>query len=450
MRSTDSHGSSCEPEHLAGGEDLAQRDAAGRGRRHRDDLVAAVVEHDRLALDRACSRPGRRRSTGRPSSAPRRPSSWPAGRGRTALAPPSAIASRVAASAGWVQRVAGARAALPSGLRMMRERLVAARRSGPGSSPVGRRLELASVLVDLVGGAQSRSSAWKLIERVAVARQRDRRHRRGPSTAASRTSRAPSRSRRRCPGCRRRAGRAGCPRSGCRPCRGTCRGWPCRARSRGSRCAVDRPSGKRTTMKPPPPMLPAVGWVTPSAKPTATAASTALPPFSSTAMPIAVACFSALVTAPRLPGGDVGGGCRRRLLTLLRAGCGLGRGLTAAAGDRRARRGRIGLARLRLAAAGEQGRESEGRERASDTGVEGVAETHGPERSRSRRPARHRPSPTGNGDPAHVHAEGSARALRGGLHRTAPIGCCHEIRRMHQAGRGVVLVVGVDEAERAQ
>ena len=65
--------------------------------------------------------------------------------------------------------------------------------------------------------------------------------------------------------------------------------------------AVDFPSGNWMIMKPPPPMLPAVGWVTPRARPTATAASTALPPFSSTALPIAVACFSALVTAPRLP-----------------------------------------------------------------------------------------------------------------------------------------------------
>src|ERR1043166_4626729 len=35
-------------------------------------------------------------------------------------------------------------------------------------------------------------------------------------------------------------------------------------------------SARWITMKPPPPMLPACGWVTASAKPTATAASTAL------------------------------------------------------------------------------------------------------------------------------------------------------------------------------
>jgi hypothetical protein len=38
-------------------------------------------------------------------------------------------------------------------------------------------------------------------------------------------------------------------------------------------------------MKPPPPMLPADGWVTASAKPVATAASTALPPRASTVAP---------------------------------------------------------------------------------------------------------------------------------------------------------------------
>src|SRR5687768_123780 len=55
------------------------------------------------------------------------------------------------------------------------------------------------------------------------------------------------------------------------------------------------------TMKPPPPMLPALGCVTLSARPTATAASTALPPFFRMEIPTAVACFSALVTAPPRP-----------------------------------------------------------------------------------------------------------------------------------------------------
>ena len=63
------------------------------------------------------------------------------------------------------------------------------------------------------------------------------------------------------------------------------------ARSRKS-MNVERPSAKRTSMNPPPPMLPAEGCVTASAKPTATAASTALPPAFSTATPASVACCS--------------------------------------------------------------------------------------------------------------------------------------------------------------
>ena len=51
-------------------------------------------------------------------------------------------------------------------------------------------------------------------------------------------------------------------------------------------------------MKPPPPMLPAFGKVTASAKPTATAASTALPPRASTSRPISVARLSWLATIP--------------------------------------------------------------------------------------------------------------------------------------------------------
>src|SRR5688572_9954651 len=65
--------------------------------------------------------------------------------------------------------------------------------------------------------------------------------------------------------------------------------------------AVLLPSGRRTTMKPPPPMLPAVGWVTLSAKPTATAASTALPPFFKISTPTSLAAPSALLTAPWVP-----------------------------------------------------------------------------------------------------------------------------------------------------
>ena len=62
--------------------------------------------------------------------------------------------------------------------------------------------------------------------------------------------------------------------------------------------AVLVPSGSRITMNPPPPMLPAVGWVTPSAKATATAASTAFPPRFRTARPTSLALASALATAP--------------------------------------------------------------------------------------------------------------------------------------------------------
>src|SRR5215208_267756 len=51
-------------------------------------------------------------------------------------------------------------------------------------------------------------------------------------------------------------------------------------------------------MKPPPPMLPACGCVTPSAKPTATAASTALPPALRMSTPTCVARFSWLATMP--------------------------------------------------------------------------------------------------------------------------------------------------------
>ena len=51
-------------------------------------------------------------------------------------------------------------------------------------------------------------------------------------------------------------------------------------------------------MKPPPPMLPALGWVTASASPTAAAASMALPPFFKTCNPVSVACRSRETTMP--------------------------------------------------------------------------------------------------------------------------------------------------------
>ena len=50
------------------------------------------------------------------------------------------------------------------------------------------------------------------------------------------------------------------------------------------------PFASRITMKPPPPILPALGKVTPSANPTAIAASTAFPPFFNTSIPISDAC----------------------------------------------------------------------------------------------------------------------------------------------------------------
>src|SRR5262245_24496871 len=51
-------------------------------------------------------------------------------------------------------------------------------------------------------------------------------------------------------------------------------------------------------MKPPPPMLPAVGWVTAMAKPVAIAASMALPPFLITSKPIWEAMSLWVMTRP--------------------------------------------------------------------------------------------------------------------------------------------------------
>src|ERR1022692_1430599 len=69
------------------------------------------------------------------------------------------------------------------------------------------------------------------------------------------------------------------------------------ARSRKS-INVVRPSARRINMNPPPPMLPALGCVTASASPTATAASIALPPFCRTSSPTAVAWRSRDTTMP--------------------------------------------------------------------------------------------------------------------------------------------------------
>src|SRR4029079_12382732 len=54
----------------------------------------------------------------------------------------------------------------------------------------------------------------------------------------------------------------------------------------------------RIVMKPPPPMLPAVGYVTASAKPVATAASTALPPSLRISTPASLASRDMLTTMP--------------------------------------------------------------------------------------------------------------------------------------------------------
>ena len=51
-------------------------------------------------------------------------------------------------------------------------------------------------------------------------------------------------------------------------------------------------------MKPPPPMFPAVGWTTASAKPVAMAASTAFPPLASTSAPTSLAMRLADDTIP--------------------------------------------------------------------------------------------------------------------------------------------------------
>jgi hypothetical protein len=73
------------------------------------------------------------------------------------------------------------------------------------------------------------------------------------------------------------------------------------ARSRKSSASVSPCSCMKTTAKPPPPRLPACGCVTARAKPTATAASTALPPARKTSSPTLLAAGCALTTAPCAP-----------------------------------------------------------------------------------------------------------------------------------------------------
>ncbi len=61
---------------------------------------------------------------------------------------------------------------------------------------------------------------------------------------------------------------------------------------------VVRPSWVRSSRNPPPPRLPATGWTTASAKPVATAASTALPPARRISRPASEARWCTLTTMP--------------------------------------------------------------------------------------------------------------------------------------------------------
>ncbi len=127
---------------------------------------------------------------------------------------------------------------------------------------------------------------------------------RRPSTGACRSACAPAPGRGRCPA---RPARDS-------PSRGDCavdlpvrvqvhrRRRLARAPSRGSRTSSPCRRGVRTTMKPPPPMLPANGCVTASANAVATAASTALPPFASTAAPTSDASSEDDTTTPVFEG----------------------------------------------------------------------------------------------------------------------------------------------------
>ena len=90
--------------------------------------------------------------------------------------------------------------------------------------------------------------------------------------------------------------------------------------SRGSRGCCTVPSLRRITMKPPPPRLPASGCTTARANPTATAASTALPPWRRMSRPTALAMRLPDTTIAREPLGRPWRGrrsssrtrCRRR------------------------------------------------------------------------------------------------------------------------------------------
>ena len=99
-----------------------------------------------------------------------------------------------------------------------------------------------------------------------------------PPTASCPTSWTRIRARAPSPAHPRRDIRRCCPRSPFPRRPGTCCALPRRARARENRgkSCVRPPGG--CSMKPPPPIFPAEGCVTASANPTATAASTALPP----------------------------------------------------------------------------------------------------------------------------------------------------------------------------
>ena len=115
-------------------------------------------------------------------------------------------------------------------------------------------------------------------DREALRRQLDRRRQvLGPRPLAVLRD-APARSRARCRA-RPTIASLRCCRASARPSRrGTCCASPSAGAFSRKSMNVVRPSAMRISMKPPPPRLPANGCVTASAKPTATAASTALPP----------------------------------------------------------------------------------------------------------------------------------------------------------------------------
>ena len=174
------------------------------------------------------------------------------------------------------------------------------------------------ILLEVVGltehaGQRARQAMGDL---EAVARQRRPPARPGPSTASSPVPSTPGAGR---PPCRARR-----PSDGC--CGGVSKSYlpsfshisgdgAGRRRPRGSRTTSARRSPARKTMKPPPPMLPAVGWVTASAKAVATAASMALPPLLMTWKPTSEAmsfCDTTIPVRARAGASRPAGTARRR------------------------------------------------------------------------------------------------------------------------------------------